>query len=1148
MVEVMQIRITFILVGCFVANLLPQDARAGLPQPKVKWSVKLDPAISGSPIAYPSARPDGIVLADGGQVVRLDGHGRVVFQKSFGPAAGRGGIFEPATADLDGDGKEELIVGHKAGIVCAMTADTGRILWQYDLGGPLDSWEMATAADLDGDRRPEILAATNDGWVVCLNHRGRLRWRSRLDSCQVSTPSVGDINNDGRPEIVYGTATRHLIALDATGRMVWDTFQPPYYLGRTMPLLADLDGDGKAEVYSLSSMIGNGTGAVSLNGADGSLRWLAPTYQKAYAGRAILPFRDGTRGVLVCDKGNNLCAYQADGRQRWHTRIEGRGIWTAPVIADLDGDGFPEIVTSVRGGGWSMLSNEGKLLGTYDAQGNHFGGSLVADIDGDGLLEVVNVANNGTVTAYTFGGPARPGAIISGDWRGPAYPLRAKVSRPKTATEPPATIFAEKLPDLRYGDNAFRAHFGRCPGHAVVEVATAPPDGAREIRGVRVGPGATAAEVTVPVTVAGRYEISIRLLDLDHHIVLGQQRLSQEVSDPTAGYQAISRAAEKFLHEIIERSARSKSAGHSQQWIVSLARLNAELQAECDLLGERIHAAGKLTVAARDALAGDSAAFLTRVQRARSLAALIEKEVNAGRTPGFVLWQDANPWDNRNPLDELPHDARPAVIHTWAFGNEIESVCVNAINLSAEPLTLRVEPGTLSRQRQKLTSPALADVAKLRRVVWLPGAHGQDVPDLLPKLAQGGLIDIAPGQVQQIWINLGTAKLEPGRYLLSWPVRSLDAAPTVRNLTIELEVSSVALPAKSRFLAGFWSSNTINGIDAVPDLNEHLQTLWYAVPLPAARADVAGNLVGAIDWSQHDAIIGRARQVMKILYGSQPPVPTFPAGVTVTEELRRTAQRNYFNALLEHLKRFGLDHTNVMFYVEDETGLTGSDANFLRGARRNKAVDPRVQNYADPCEGINVKMIREMEPLTDVWQPGMDNLEFSDPALVPAMRGATHKPIACYTPPGDCRNVRPLGFYRAQPWLAWHWGIEGGGWWVYYCDDLWGTAPGRRPSYGGVACDGRSLVDSRRWEAMRDGIEDFNAMALLQDWAEAKHDQQAKAVIREAVAYVAGRTLTGTPREATDYDLDYATFMRHRVRIRQALERLQRAGTKPATH
>jgi len=189
---------------------------------------------------------------------------------------------------------------------------------------------------------------------------------------------------------------------------------------------------------------------------------------------------------------------------------------------------------------------------------------------------------------------------------------------------------------------------------------------------------------------------------------------------------------------------------------------------------------------------------------------------------------------------------------------------------------------------------------------------------------------------------------------------------------------------------------------------------------------------------------------------------------------------------------------------------------------------------------IGYELARLLAPYGEVIATDRAKLDLADSdAIVAAMRGASRKPIACYTPPGNCRIVRPLGFYRAQPWLAWHWGIEGGGWWVYYSDDLWGTAPDREPSYGAVVPDGRTLVDSRRWEAMRDGIEDFNALALLNEWADAKGDQQAKAVIREAVAYVAGRALPGTPREATDYDLDYATLMRHRARIREALERLQ---------
>ena len=87
--------------------------------------------------------------------------------------------------------------------------------------------------------------------------------------------------------------------------------------------------------------------------------------------------------------------------------------------------------------------------------------------------------------------------------------------------------------------------------------------------------------------------------------------------------------------------------------------------------------------------------------------------------------------------------------------------------------------------------------------------------------------------------------------------------------------------------------------------------------------------------------------------------------------------------------------------------------------------------------------------------------------------------------------------------------------------------------------DGRALVNSRRWEAQRDGIEDFNALTMLDELAEAKNDAAAKQVLKQAVNYVAGETITGMPRESADYDMDFEHFSEFRLKIRKELERLQ---------
>src|SRR5690606_21591901 len=124
-------------------------------------------------------------------------------------------------------------------------------------------------------------------------------------------------------------------------------------------------------------------------------------------------------------------------------------------------------------------------------------------------------------------------------------------------------------------------------------------------------------------------------------------------------------------------------------------------------------------------------------------------------------------------------------------------------------------------------------------------------------------------------------------------------------------------------------------------------------------------------------------------------------------------------------------YENFCFYVEDEPGLTGSIDHYMERARALKEIDPKLQTYANPWEAVWTARIEEMWPLTDVWQPGMELIEYHGPEFVEAMKKGG-KPVMMYTPPGDTRVLKPLGFYRAQPWQSYHWGINGGGWFVYY--------------------------------------------------------------------------------------------------------------------
>ena len=427
-----------------------------------------------------------------------------------------------------------------------------------------------------------------------------------------------------------------------------------------------------------------------------------------------------------------------------------------------------------------------------------------------------------------------------------------------------------------------------------------------------------------------------------------------------------------------------------------------------------------------------------------------------------------------------------------------------------------------------------------RRAVRLPSRNGEIVPDLLPRLNEGFLLDAAPGQVQTLWLNVSTKNLPPGRYQFSWIVRTMEASPIQDTLTLNLEVSRVALPETSRYAIHFWSQNHLGDVDTIPDLNRTGQNVWYRMPMPSAQADAQGNLVGELDWQAHDAILHAARQVHRILYSSGAPVPRFPDGVQVTPELRVQAQKNYARALVEHLRGLGYDYSRFCFYPQDEPGLTGGVEPYIQMAKEIKSIDPKFQVYANPAGMITVEMIRAMEPYTDVWQPDIGTVKVLGKPYIEAMRGPRgDKPVWIYTPPGNTRVVKPLGFFRAMAWQAFYWGIDGGGYWVYQSDDLWATAPEKEPGYGAVTFDGRAVVGSRRWEATRDGVEDYNLLALVRDAMRQKPDASLQALLDEAVSYMAETTLSDLPLESASYEPDFQRLQDYRRRLGKALEAIQ---------
>jgi hypothetical protein len=174
------------------------------------------------------------------------------------------------------------------------------------------------------------------------------------------------------------------------------------------PAVIDLNGDDVPDIV-FASTNSTGGGAVEvgvlrvLSGGDGSELFTItdPTLRinTASSVAAADIDVDGRPEILACDStGSRLIAFEHDGTFKWRSPFLEAINWGAPAIADLDGDGFPEIVV----GRQALNSSDGSVRWTGTGGRGHQGTgplSLVADVDMNGTPDVV--AGN---TVYTGAG------------------------------------------------------------------------------------------------------------------------------------------------------------------------------------------------------------------------------------------------------------------------------------------------------------------------------------------------------------------------------------------------------------------------------------------------------------------------------------------------------------------------------------------------------------------------------------------------------------------------------------------------------------------------------------------------------------------------------------------------------------------------
>lgn len=217
----------------------------------------------------------------------------------------------PVLADLNGDGRTEVIAASFDGRVYAWNSE----------GWPVPGWMPSTgavtqtenrvpircgisAADLDGDGRDELVAGANDGALYAWDHDGSVLWKWKHPASGVSITSglaAGDTGSGWL--IAAGDSAGTIRAWDANGRLLWSSQTTPGQPVMAEPALGDVNADGVVDVVT----VGTDGYVYAFDGSKGTLIWQVPTLWA--------PTREGMRlepalgAPALCDlRGNGrLC-------------------------------------------------------------------------------------------------------------------------------------------------------------------------------------------------------------------------------------------------------------------------------------------------------------------------------------------------------------------------------------------------------------------------------------------------------------------------------------------------------------------------------------------------------------------------------------------------------------------------------------------------------------------------------------------------------------------------------------------------------------------------------------------------------------------------------------------------------------------------
>lgn len=452
----------------------------------------------------------------------------------------------------------------------------------------------------------------------------------------------------------------------------------------------------------------------------------------------------------------------------------------------------------------------------------------------------------------------------------------------------------------------------------------------------------------------------------------------------------------------------------------------------------------------------------------------------------LLIWQK-DLWINFSPFD-LPDKGkiikRLNEINMMRRGSSSTAFILTNNRENVQKVLIQIVPGTVSPDSPSVTA---------REVSVVVSADGVMRGDPLTSIAKN-TITLHPGESKEIWLSVCGRSADPGNYDFRVTLSDPASKKGPAFLPLRVKVWPAAFPNPQNVKVNNWAYLNWRPVERIPDiavrdLYEHhvnvfvvhpIQLPWPALTMPGKaltrpKEDELGRVAKAFKKNGTLLLyLGFNDKEWRSRISSQP---------FLGREWKAAFGR-WIKDTVQHLSKQGYSYDRFAVYPVDEPKNRDEIDCLLNCAALIKGVDAKIRVYTT-LGTLSGKDLANAVKVVDIFQVLVSELSSENvTALI-----NSKKEVWSYTAEGGGKKANPFHFYRLQAWKAFRSNAKGIGFWAYAdtgrAGTAWSDVDGKRPDYSVVYEAKNGIVSSKRWEAWKEGVEDFElllqAKAKLRD-------------------------------------------------------------------